>query len=125
MRVLIADDNLLVSSTLADMIMRYGHEVIGIVRTGLDAVRFYSQHIPDMVFMDFSMTKLNGANASRMILSQYPSAKIVMLSGFLTPEDLDQVQCGAFLREPKPLEMDRLKEILDSCDPEAAGFNPS
>ena len=112
----------MLATTLGDMIERCGHEVSGFARTGVGAIRAYGEQRPDVVLMDFSMSKINGANASRLILSQYPAAKIVMLSGFLSKEDLSLVKCGAVIMEPKPLEMERLKEILDNFAP---GINPS
>ena len=116
MRILIADDDLMLSTTLADMIEKCGHEVSGFARTGVGAVRAYGEQRPDVVFMDYSMSKINGANASRMILSQYPKAKIIILSGFLTKEHLSVLECGAVMMEPKPLSLERLKEILDNID---------
>jgi len=125
MRILIADDDLMLATTLANMVEKCGHEVSGFARTGLGAIRAYGEQRPDVVLMDFSMAKINGANASRMILSTYPTAKIVMLSGFLSKEDLSLVECGAVMMEPKPLEIERLKEILEHLNPAAHGFNPS
>lgn len=124
MRVLIADDDRMVASALAEMVLSYGYEVAGIARSGLDAIRFYRQCAPDVVLMDFAMSKLNGATASRVILSQYPDAKIVMLSGYLSQKDLSGMECGAVAGFPKPLRMERLKAVLDemvgeheSCEP--------
>jgi CheY-like chemotaxis protein len=125
MRILIADDDLLLATTLANMVEKCGHAVSGFARTGVGAIRAYGEQRPDVVLMDFSMSKINGANASRMILSQYPAAKIVMLSGFLSKEDLSLVECGAVIMESKPLDFERLREILDHLDPAERGFNPS
>ena len=116
MKILIADDDLMLSTTLGDMVERCGHEVCGFARTGVGAMRAYREKRPDLVLMDFSMSKINGANASRMILSHYPEAKIVMLSGFLSKEDLSVLECGAVLMEPKPLDLERLQEILKQID---------
>jgi len=116
MRILIADDNRLVASSLATMVRSFGHEVAGIASSGLEAIRSYSQCAPDVVLMDFSMAKLNGATASRMILSNDPNAKIVMLSGYLSKEDLGAMECGAVAGLPKPFQMDRLKKLLEEMD---------
>jgi DNA-binding NarL/FixJ family response regulator len=125
MRILIADDDLMLAATLADMVEKCGHEVSGFARTGVGAIRAYGEQRPEVVLMDFSMTGINGANASRMILSQHPRAKIVILSGFLSKEDLSLVECGAVIMEPKPIDTGRLREILDDLDLAAHGFNPS
>ena len=116
MHILIADDDLMLASTLADMVERCGHHVSGFARTGVKAIQAYREQRPDVVLMDFSMSRINGANASRLILSKYPDAKIVMLSGILSREDLSVMKCGAAIMEPKPIELERLREILDQFD---------
>jgi len=116
MRVLIADDDRMVASVLAEMVRNHGHEVTGIARSGLEAIRFYNQSAPDVVLMDFAMSTLNGATASRMIMSQHPEARIVMVSGYLSREDLSQMECGAMVGIPKPLRVERLNTILDEME---------
>jgi len=113
MRVLIADDNKSVASTIAALVSSFGHEVAGIAGSGLEAIRSYNRCVPDVVLMDFAMAKFNGATASRMILSHYPGAKIVILSGYLTQEDLSSMECGAIAGLPKPLQVERLRRLLD------------
>ena len=113
MRVLIADDNRLVASALAAMVHSFGHEVVGIAGSGLDAIHLYDQSGPDVVLMDFCMSRLNGATACRMIVSLHPSEKIVMLSGYLSQKDMSSMECGAVARLPKPLKVEDLKRLLD------------
>ena len=102
----------MLATTLANMVESCGHEVSGYARTGLAAIHAYGEQQPDAVLMDFSMSKINGANATRMIISKYPEAKIVMLSGILSREDMTLIECGAVIMEPKPIDLNRLKEIL-------------
>ncbi len=40
-----------------------GHEVLGVVHSGLDAIRAYRQQKQDVVLMDFAMARLNGLTA--------------------------------------------------------------
>ena len=68
MRVLIADDEKGVGSTLSALVVRCGHEVVQIVGSGWEAIQAYSRLKHDVVLMDFSMPRLNGATAARMIL---------------------------------------------------------
>ena len=119
MKILIADDDLLLAKTLGDMVEKCGHEVSGFAFDGVGVIRAYDQQRPDGVLMDFSMLQLDGSNASRRILSQYPDAKIVILSGYLSKEDLGQLDCGAVMMEPKPIDLERLREILEKIKPAA------
>ncbi len=76
---------------LADLVRSCGHEVVGVVHSGLDAIRSYRRHRPDVVLMDFAMARLNGLTACRNILSDDPEGCVLFLSGLseraeLTPE---------------------------------------
>ena len=82
-------------------------------------VQDYAEQQPDLVLMDYSMSLINGAEATRVILKQYPAAKIVILSGFLSSEELSQLDCGAVIVEHKPLHFERLKEILNQIETSA------
>ena len=65
-RVLIADDEKAFSTVLADLVRSCGHEVVTVVHSGLDAIRAYRQHRPDVVLMDFAMARLNGLTGARI-----------------------------------------------------------
>ncbi|MBA3882527.1 MAG: response regulator transcription factor [Chthoniobacterales bacterium] len=80
MRVLIADDQRDVGVALAALVESCGHQVLQVVGSGLEAIQAYTRLKPDVVLMDFSMPRLNGATASRMILSKDPAAKIVIVT---------------------------------------------
>ena len=114
--MLIADDDRMVAASLASMVRSFGHEVVGVANCGLDAIKCYSDCSPDVVLMDFAMSKLNGATASRMIVSHYPAAKIIMLSGYLNPCDISSMECGVIAVLQKPFPIERLKKILDEMD---------
>lgn len=119
MRVLIADDEKAVSGILADVVRSYGHEVVGVVGCGLDAIRSYRRYKPDVVLMDLMMAKYNGATATRMILGSYPSARIILVSGHLRQDDFRTADCGAVATLPKPFLSERLNELLNKLQEES------
>lgn len=125
MRILIADDDIMLVKTLGDMVERIGHEVCGFAFDGMEVIRAYDEKRPDVVLIDYSMTPIDGASASRRILSNHPDAKIVIMSGYLSKEDLGLLDCGAVMMEPKPIDMDRLREILEQLNPAGPGPTPS
>ncbi len=112
MRVLIADDEKAFSSVLADLVRSCGHEVVGVVHSGLDAIRSYRLHKPDVVLMDFAMAKLNGLTACRNILSEDPGGCILFLSGFGERSELTPESSGALAVLQKPINRARLEEVL-------------
>ena len=110
MRVLIADDQKSVGVTLAEMVTRCGHEVVEVVASGLDAIHGYTRHRPDIVLMDYSMPRLNGATACRMILAKDPAARIILISGAIPVADI--IDSGAVAILSKPLGLERLYAAL-------------
>jgi two-component system chemotaxis response regulator CheY len=110
MRVLIADDQRNVSSTLAALVSNFDHEVVEIVGSGFEAIQAYHRHRPDVVLMDYYMPHLNGATACRNILSRYPAANVILVSGVVGAEDLSH--SGAMAVMSKPLDLARLKILL-------------
>ena len=114
MRVLIADDEKAFSSVLADLVRSCGHEVVSIVHSGLDAIRSYRQHRPDIVLMDFAMAKLNGLTACRHILSNDPGGCILFLSGLGDQSGLAPESSGALAVLQKPINRARLEQVLNA-----------
>jgi CheY-like chemotaxis protein len=114
-RVLIADDEKAFSTALAEMVRACGHEVIDVVHSGLDAIRSYRRHKPDVVLMDFAMAKLNGLTACRNILSEDPFGCILFLSGMSQHSDLVPASSGAFAVLQKPIGFELLKSTLSEA----------
>jgi CheY-like chemotaxis protein len=112
MRVLIADDQKSVGTTLAALVSHCDHEVVEVVGSGLEAIQAYSRHRPDVVIMDYWMSKLNGATACRNILAKDPAARIILVSGFSSPSEV--VDSGAVAMLEKPIPLARLAEVLQA-----------
>lgn len=111
MRVQIADDDRAFATTFAALVASCGHEVVDVVFSGLDAIRSYNKHRPEVVLMDYQMGRLNGLTACRNILSSDPAGRIVFLSGIGDEEHLGaESGAVAFLR--KPIKAAELQEVL-------------
>jgi two-component system chemotaxis response regulator CheY len=110
MRVLIADDQKSVGTTLAELVSHCDAEVVEVVASGLEAIQAYNRHHPDIVLMDYCMSKLNGATACRNILAKDPDARVVLVSGRCGPRDVADSGAAAMLA--KPIALGRLAEVL-------------
>ncbi|MEO8439134.1 MAG: response regulator [Spartobacteria bacterium] len=115
MRVLIADDEKAFSALLADLVRSCGHEVVGVVHSGLDAIRSYRQHKPDVVLMDFAMARLNGLTACRNILSDDPEGCVLFLSGLGDRAELTPEYSGALAALQKPITRAQLEQVLNEA----------
>jgi two-component system chemotaxis response regulator CheY len=112
MRVLIADDQKSVGTTLAALVCSCKHEVVEVVGSGFDAIQAYTRHHPDVVLMDYWMSRLNGATACRNILARDPAARVILVSGWSAPNELSNSGAIAVLSKPIPLA--RLQEVFDN-----------
>ena len=87
MDILVIDDDMLVSNALKTILESDGAlHVTGFGEDGEDAVRPYSELRPDVLLMDIRMKRLNGLEASRHILAEYPEARILLLTTFSDDE---------------------------------------
>jgi two-component system, chemotaxis family, chemotaxis protein CheY len=118
MRVLIADDQKSVGTSLAELVRRCQHEVVEVVGSGLEAIQAFGRHHPDVVLMDYEMPKLNGATACRDIVAKYPDARVVLVSG--APREIGASGARAVLM--KPIKLDTLYAALyDASQPRSSG----
>jgi two-component system chemotaxis response regulator CheY len=113
MRVLIADDQKGVGTTLAALVSHCQHEVVEVVGSGLEAIQAYDKHKPDLVLMDYWMAKLNGATACRNIIAKDPSARVILVSAWSPASDL--TNSGAIAVLSKPVDLERLEAALDNA----------
>ena len=85
--ILIVDDDILVAGALKTILETDGSVcVCGTGTDGKDAVSLYRQHKPDVLLMDIRMREMSGLEASEQILSEFPNAKILLLTTFSDDE---------------------------------------
>jgi CheY-like chemotaxis protein len=62
---------------------------------GEEAFDLFSKEKFDLVITDYKMPKMNGAELIRQIRSCQPSARIILVSGFIEPLALNEASTGA------------------------------
>jgi two-component system sensor histidine kinase/response regulator len=102
-RVLVADDDRLVSKMLVSTLQGMeGYVPVAVATDGLQAVQIAAEQEIDVVLMDIRMPTLDGIEAARRILAESPTP-VVLLSAYETRELIDkasEVGVGAYLVKP-------------------------
>ena len=80
-RILLVDDHKIMRDGLRSLIEKQnGMAVVGEAENGRTALRLTRKLKPDVIVMDINMPDLNGIDATRQILTELPSVKIVAFS---------------------------------------------
>ena len=88
-RILTADDHHLIRAGVSSFLATEpGLEVVAEAANGEEALEKYREVQPDVVLMDLSMPVMDGLEAARAILAEFPDARIVVLTTYAGDEDI-------------------------------------
>ena len=131
-RILIADDHEIVRRGLrAILSARPDWEIVGEVNSGRQAIDEVKKLRPHLVIMDVGMPELNGLDATRLILKDFPTTEVLILTmheseqlirevldagarGYMLKSDAgkDLVAAVDSLRNHKPYFTTRVSEVV-------------
>lgn len=96
-RVLIVDDHEIVREGLQTLLAEDADfEVVGMAGDGTAAVSLAATENPDVILMDLLMPGLDGIEATRRIIANNPSARVLVLTTFADDQRVrDAIQAGA------------------------------
>lgn len=96
MRIVIVDDDEIVLMSLKTIIETSGIEVVGVGRSGEDAISLFDEYMPDILLSDIRMEGLSGIDAAVRIVNKHENAKILFLTTFSDDEYIiSAISCGA------------------------------
>ena len=121
--VLLVDDHALRRAGLTALIdgaddMR----VVGTAADGTEALERVRQLRPDVVLMDLSMPRLDGAEATRLVTAQHPDVQVLVLTSFADGENvvraLDAGAAGYLLKDADPVALvDAVRAVANGQSP--------
>jgi DNA-binding NarL/FixJ family response regulator len=105
-RIVLADDHLIVRQGLRSVLEREGYQICGEGANGHEAIDLAEKHKPDVAVLDFAMPLLNGMEACREIQRVSPRTVTILLT--MHTEDqyvLSALQAGVkgFLVKTQPM----------------------
>ncbi len=112
--VMIVDDELFIVELYRDILQLRGYKVVGTAFDGEEAVKRYGSipEKPDVIIMDHRMPVMNGVEATKEIIRNNPTQKIIFVSAdVLIEKDARDAGASEFL--PKPFRMDDLIEKME------------
>ncbi len=80
LRVVLADDHPLFRDGVAALLQARGFEIVGEASNGREALDLVRRRQPDLVLMDIHMPELDGLAATRIIATEMPQVRVVILT---------------------------------------------
>ena len=111
--VMIIDDDPIVVESLSLIIENGGYEVIVIGYSAEEAIANYSIYKPDITLLDIRMQEKSGIDAASTILSEFPQAKILLVTTF---EDSVFIQAALQLGCKGYILKQNIKSILPAIE---------
>ncbi len=112
MRIVIAEDELILGITLRQQLEERGLEVVGLAQNGQIAVELCRQYHPDAVLMDIRMPIMDGFEATQLIIAERPT-RIVMLTAMTAPGTIARCrEVGAVACLTKPSDVEEIVRAL-------------
>lgn len=95
--VLVVDDHPLIREGITAVVGGFEDiRVVGEASNGLEAIRLYRATQPDVTLMDVQMPELNGIGAISSIISEFPQARIAILTTYRGDvRSLQAIKAGA------------------------------
>lgn len=95
-RIAIADDHQIIRDGLVSMLDPIAYEIVGEADNGLNIIELVQRTNPHIILMDIQMPKMNGIEATKIIIEKFPSIHIIALT--MHGQDsfiIDMIDAGA------------------------------
>lgn len=107
---MLVDDHYLVRVGLASILaLEPDMTVCAEASTGEQAIQMFRTHRPDVTLMDLRLSDLSGSEAMQAIQSEFPDARIIMISTYICDEEIyNALQMGAMAYLVKSVQREEL-----------------
>lgn len=125
-RILLVEDHKLMRVGLKSLFEEHKElEVISEAQSGKEAVENYKISHPDVVLMDLGLPDISGIEATKRIIENSSSAKVIILTSHLSEQEvLDALHAGACAYVMKDINIEILKMIIRTVKDGAMWLDP-
>lgn len=108
------DDSVFIWQALKSMLEGTDYNIVACAKSGEEAIALYSALKPDIVTMDIILPGMDGIESSKVLIENWPDAKIIVVSSLAYDEMTEQAAavgaCGFIF---KPFEAQQVIDTLD------------
>lgn len=114
-KILIIDDDDLVSASLKKVLIKIGYDVTACLNAG-EAENMVGQFQPDVILLDIYLTTHNGIDILRALKKKHSSIPVIMITGYADVKiAVTAIKAGAFDFLLKPIDLEQLKFVLEKA----------
>ena len=114
-QVIVIDDSESNLDVFCEFLQLQNIDVVGKGKNGVDAIRLYQQHNPDVVLLDLAMPVYDGFFALKNILAIDKNAKVIMITALQDKKNIQKsLELGAIDVLQKPFGLNHVTEIIYS-----------
>ena len=115
MKILIIEDEEIVSGFLSQLIRNRGHTEIDIAGSGEEALTYVIRNDYDLITLDIRMPGVSGLEIIAMLRNLCPHAVIAIVSGYIPEEISSEVAGCVDVMLPKPVDVEVFNQLLDGA----------
>jgi len=116
MKLLIVDDSLMMRKMIERSLAEKKFTVVGSAADGEEALRIFTETLPDLVTLDITMPKMDGLTAMVEMLKIKPDAKILIVSSQSDSATAsDAIKKGAAGVLVKPFSAEQITEKVNAA----------
>jgi DNA-binding NarL/FixJ family response regulator len=124
--VLLADDHALFRAGIASLLRAWEMDVVGQAADGIEAIDLTRRLRPDLVLMDVGMSPCNGLEATRVIKTELPDVKVIIVTVSEDDQDLfEAVKSGAEGYLLKGMSEEELSSTLEKISAGEPALSPA
>ena len=111
-KIMCVDDSDIIKNKIQHS-LKEGFEVVAKASNGVDALKLFEQHHPDIITMDITMPKMDGLECIRRLKEKDAKVKILVVSALADKATaLEALKLGAVGFITKPFTNEQLAEAL-------------